>query len=129
MLAAASLIAFVPTADLPRARAFYAEVLGLSITDESPFACVFDAGGVMLRVAPARKVAKTSYTVLGWKVGDIDDTVRRLAGRGVAFTRYRGMPQDELGVWTAPGGDRVAWFQDPDGNLLSLTQFAGPATA
>jgi catechol 2,3-dioxygenase-like lactoylglutathione lyase family enzyme len=118
------LIGFVPTVDLPRARAFYAEMLGLRVVDESAFACVFDANGTMLRVTPVRKVARARYTVLGWAVDDIDATVRALSAAGVAFVRYRSMELDALGIWTAPGGSKVAWFQDPDGNLLSLTQFA-----
>jgi catechol 2,3-dioxygenase-like lactoylglutathione lyase family enzyme len=118
------LVGFVPTSDLPRARAFYAETLGLRVADESAFACVFDANGTMLRVTPVRKVARTRYTVLGWAVDDIETTVRELTDAGVEFLRYPGMELDALGIWSAPGGSRVAWFEDPDGNLLSLTQFA-----
>ncbi len=128
----ARLIAFVPTTDLPRARAFYAATLGLQVTDESPYACVFDANGTTLRLTPVRKLSKVRYTVLGWGVADIASTVAALTAAGVAFVSYRGMDVDEAGIWTAPGGDRVAWFEDPDGNLLSVTQFmargvAGPA--
>lgn len=119
----ARLIAFVPTTDLARARAFYAEILGLRVTDESPYACVFDAGGTMLRLTPVRKLSKVRYTVLGWGVVDIAATVAALTAAGVAFVSFRGMDVDEAGIWTAPGGDRVAWFEDPDGNLLSVTQF------
>lgn len=119
----ARLIAFVPTTDLVRARVFYAETLGLRVTDESPYACVFDAGGTMLRLTPVRKLSKVRYTVLGWGVVDIAATVAALTAAGVAFVSFRGMDVDEAGIWTAPGGDRVAWFEDPDGNLLSVTQF------
>jgi catechol 2,3-dioxygenase-like lactoylglutathione lyase family enzyme len=118
-----SLIAFVPTTNLARARAFYAETLGLPVTDESPFACVFDAYGTMLRLTPVRKLSRVRYTVLGWKVPDIAVSVATLQAAGVAFVRYRGMDLDDAGIWTAPSGDRVAWFEDPDGNMLSLTQF------
>jgi catechol 2,3-dioxygenase-like lactoylglutathione lyase family enzyme len=118
-----SLIAFVPTTDLSRARAFYAETLGLRVTDESAFACVFDANGTMLRLTPVRKLSRTRYTVVGWNVADIASTVTSLTNAGVAFVRYRGMDLDDAGIWTAPGGDRVAWFEDPDGNMVSLTQF------
>ncbi|HVC42820.1 MAG TPA: VOC family protein [Candidatus Saccharimonadales bacterium] len=117
------LIAFVPTTDLARARAFYAETLGLPVAEESQFACVLDANGTMLRLTPVRRLSRVRYTVLGWGVDDIAVTAGRLAAAGVAFVRYRGMEVDDAGVWTAPGGDRVAWFEDPDGNLLSLTQF------
>jgi catechol 2,3-dioxygenase-like lactoylglutathione lyase family enzyme len=119
----ARLIAFVPTTDLVRARVFYAETLGLRVTDESPYACVFDVGGTMLRLTPVRKLSKVRYTVLGWGVVDIAATVAALTAAGVAFVSFRGMDVDEAGIWTAPGGDRVAWFEDPDGNLLSVTQF------
>ena len=119
------LVAFIPTTNLVRARAFYAGTLGLTVADESPYACVFDANGTMLRVTPVRRVARGRYTVLGWAVDDIEATVERLFGAGVRFVRYRGMEQDTAGIWTAPDGSRVAWFADPDGNLLSLTQFAG----
>jgi len=128
MLGASELIAFVPTANLVAARHFYANTLGLPITGESPFACVFDAGGTMLRVTPVTAPAPASYTVLGWRVGDITAAVRGLSERGVTFLRYDGMDQDDLGIWTTPGGDRVAWFHDLDGNTLSLTQFTGGGT-
>ncbi|MFZ0181077.1 MAG: VOC family protein [Candidatus Dormiibacterota bacterium] len=118
------LIAFVPTTDLARARAFYAETLGLRVADESPFACVFDANGTMLRLTPVRKLSRVRYTVLGWGVDDIASTAGKLAAGGVALVRYRGMEVDDAGIWTAPAGDRVAWFEDPDGNLLSVTQFS-----
>ena len=124
----ARLIAFVPTTDLSRARAFYAETLGLPVTDESPYACVFNANGTMLRLTPVRRLSKVRYTVLGWGVSDIASTVAALTAAGVAFVSYRGMEVDEAGVWTAPGGDRVAWFEDPDGNLLSVTQFVARGT-
>ncbi|MFZ0129784.1 MAG: VOC family protein [Candidatus Dormiibacterota bacterium] len=120
----ARLIAFVPTTDLPRAREFYLEILGLRMAEESPFACVFDANGTMLRLTPVRKLSRVRYTVLGWGVGDIAAAAAWLAAAGVTLLRYRGMDVDEHGIWTSPSGDRVAWFEDPDGNLLSLTQFA-----
>src|SRR6202158_2588461 len=112
------LIAFVPTTDLPRARACYAETLGLRVAEESPYACVFDANGTMLRLTPVRKLSRVRYTVLGWGVDDIALTVAALNAAGVVFASYRGMEVDAAGIWTSPGGDRVAWFEDPDGNLL-----------
>jgi catechol 2,3-dioxygenase-like lactoylglutathione lyase family enzyme len=119
------LIAFVPTVDLARARVFYETTLGLRVTEESPYACVFDANGTMLRLTPVRKLSRVRYTVLGWGVDDIASTVAALTAAGATFASYRGMEVDAAGIWTSPGGDRVAWFEDPDGNLLSLTQFAG----
>ena len=123
MLESRDLVAFVGAADLDRARAFYEGVLGLPVTERTDFACVFDSGGTMLRVTAVPAVAQPGYTVLGWRVPDITAVVRELTGRGVTVLRFDGMAQDEDGIWTTPGGDRVAWFADPDGNTLSLTQF------
>src|SRR4029077_7627469 len=124
MLDNAELIAFLPTTDRNRARRFFAETLGLRLVEESPYALVFDAGGTMLRVTPVEGVPRTGFTVLGWRVTDIEASSSALAARGVDFMRFDGMQQDALGIWTTPGNDRVAWFLDPDGNTLSLTQFA-----
>jgi catechol 2,3-dioxygenase-like lactoylglutathione lyase family enzyme len=123
VLAASDVIAFVSTTDLPRARAFYEAVLRLPVVDENAYACVFDAHGTMLRVTAVAEVAHPGYTVLGWRVTDIGETVARLESRGVEFARYDGVEQDAHGVRTTPNGDRVAWFTDPDGNVLSLTEF------
>ena len=124
MLQSSAIIAFAASADLRQARAFYEQVLGLRLVEQNDFTCVFDANGTMLRVTAVAEVARPGYTVLGWRVSDIAATVRGLTARGIAFLRYDGMGQDESGVWTTPGGDKVAWFADPDGNVLSLTQFA-----
>ena len=123
MLEASAVIAFVGSADLRRARVFYEQTLGLRVTEHNDFACVFDANGTMLRVTAVAEVARAGYTVLGWRVADIAAAVRGLAARGVVFLRYDGMDQDEEGIWTTPAGDQVAWFADPDGNVVSLTQF------
>lgn len=125
MLAASDLVAFVPTRDPEAARAFYQQVLGLPLLSADAFASVFDANGVALRIVNVSQVSgfsPASYTVLGWRVPDLGETIGALVARGVQFQRFPGMEQDELGVWNAPSGDRVAWFKDPDGNLLSLTQ-------
>jgi catechol 2,3-dioxygenase-like lactoylglutathione lyase family enzyme len=124
MLQSSAVIAFAASADLREARVFYEQALGLRLIEQNDFACVFDANGTMLRVTAVAEVARPGYTVLGWRVPDIAATVRGLTARGVEFLRYDGMDQDENGVWTTPGGDKVAWFTDPDGNVLSLTQFA-----
>ena len=121
-LADAGLMAFAPTTDLDRAHAFYGDTLGLPRVDASAFANVYDASGTPLRVTRVECVASASYTVLGWTVADIEDTMASLTGRGVAFERFSGVEQDDAGVWTAPGGARIAWFRDPDGNVVSLTQ-------
>ena len=117
------IIAFVHTCDRERAKAFYRDKLGLTLISEDPFAMAFDAHGIMLRVASVKALTAAPYTVLGWKVPDIAAAVTELQHAGVAFEHYEGLGQDELGIWTAPGGAKVAWFKDPDGNTLSLTQF------
>ncbi|MDX6720508.1 MAG: hypothetical protein QOJ63_2762 [Solirubrobacteraceae bacterium] len=122
-LATAELVAFVATSDLAAARAFYERGLGLKLSGQSPIACTFDAGGTTLRVAAVEQPTIAPYTVLGWNVSDIAATIRDLTARGVDFERFDGVEQDELGIWSAPGGAMVAWFKDPDGNVLSLTQF------
>jgi catechol 2,3-dioxygenase-like lactoylglutathione lyase family enzyme len=117
-------IAFVATRDAARAKAFYQGVLGLRlVSEELPFALVFDLDGVVLRVTIVKELTPAAYTILGWKTEDISATVRALQQSGVVFERYPGMAQDELGIWTAPGGAaRVAWFKDLDGNTLSVSQ-------
>jgi catechol 2,3-dioxygenase-like lactoylglutathione lyase family enzyme len=126
MLESAALVGFVGVSDLVRARHFYGDQLGLPLRDETPFALVAEAGGTMLRITAVDEVAPVPYTVLGWSVSDVDATIDHLVSRGVTFTRYEAMNQDQRGVWTAPGGSRIAWFLDPDGNNLSLTEFADP---
>lgn len=124
MLNQAKLVAFIPTIDFAKARSFYEGVLGLRVVSEDPFALVFDANGTMLRVTNVQNFKPQPFTIAGWEVADIESAVASLAQRGVHFEQY-GMPgQDERGIWNSPSGARVAWFKDPDGNVLSLTQFA-----
>ena len=123
-LAGYNIIAFVPIVDAGKAREFYQGTLGLTLQrEELPFALVFDAGGIMLRLAIVGKPAPAPWTVLGWEVPDIAASVNTLGARGVRFERYPGMNQDENGIWNSPSGARVAWFKDPEGNVLGLTQF------
>ncbi len=122
-LSTSPLITFVSTADARRALRFYRDTLGLRLVSETPFALVFDVMGTMLRVAIAETVTPAPYTVLGWQVADIAATVDDLTAQAVVFARYDGMDQDARGIWTSPAGARIAWFHDPDGNVLSLTQF------
>jgi catechol 2,3-dioxygenase-like lactoylglutathione lyase family enzyme len=125
MLGSAQLVAFVATRDPAKAKEFYRDTLGLGLVSEDGFAVVFDANGVMLRVSTVREIALAQYTVLGWEVSDIVAKVQELGQAGVKFERYSFPGQDEMGIWTAPGGmARVAWFKDPDGNVLSLSQHA-----
>ena len=123
LLGSHNIVAFVATRDPARARVFYRDTLGLRFVGEDPFAVTFDANGTTLRVSAVRELAPAQYTVLGWHVPDIAATVTALNGAGVAFQRYPGISQDELGIWTSPSGARVAWFKDPDGNILSITQY------
>ncbi len=121
MLSSAKIMAFVSTTSADRARAFYRDTLGLRLVSEDGFALVFDCGGTNLRVTLAQEVTVAKYTVLGWEVKDVSATVAGLKKAGVVFEIYSFIQQDELGIWTAPGGTQVAWFKDPDGNLLSLS--------
>ena len=125
MLESALPVAFVPSTDLSRARDFYEGALGLTVQDVSGFACVFLVGPITLRVTLVGELTPPAFTVFGWEVAAIHETIAGLADRGVEFVRYEGMDQDTAGVWTAPGGAQVAWFRDPDGNVLSLTQPPG----
>jgi catechol 2,3-dioxygenase-like lactoylglutathione lyase family enzyme len=126
ILGRSELVAFAPTTDAARARAFYEGVLGLRlVSDEKPFAIVFDGNGTMIRVTTVPELKPQPFTILGWRVADIEATVDRLAAAGVEFQRYKGMnDNDPRGIWNSPSGARVAWFKDPDGNVLSLTDFA-----
>jgi len=118
-----SIIGFVATSDPDRAKKFYRDTLGLRlVSEEMPFALVFDAHGTMLRVTIVKKVSPAGYTVLGWQVPNISAAAKALQEAGVRFERYQGMEQDDLGIWSSPGGGKVAWFKDPDGNTLSISQ-------
>jgi len=125
MLREALVTAFLATTDLERARHFFEDVLGLTVESQDDFALVLrtpGSAGSAIRVTRVQQITPAPYTVLGWSVADLHRTLEELRQRGVTFTRYPGMNQDELGVWTAPSGARVAWFADPDGNVLSLTE-------
>jgi catechol 2,3-dioxygenase-like lactoylglutathione lyase family enzyme len=122
MLGAADVVAFVSTTDAARATAFYGEVLGLELVEQTPFACVFATPNTELRVTIVSELSPAPYTVLGWRVADVEAQARALRAAGVQALRYEGMEQDELGIWTSPSGARVLWFRDPDGNVLSITQ-------
>jgi catechol 2,3-dioxygenase-like lactoylglutathione lyase family enzyme len=122
MLASSKVVAFVATRDAARAKAFYGGVLGLRLISEDGFAVVFDANGTTLRVGIVPELVLAPYTVLGWGVDDIAAAVRGLTAAGVQFERYSFLQQDDLGIWSAPGGAKVAWFKDLDGNVLSLSQ-------
>lgn len=122
MLGTTDIVAFVPITDGDRARAFYEGVLGLKFVKDDGFALVLDANGIMVRAAKMKEVKPAQFTVLGWQVTNIEGTARQLTSKGVHFEIFGFFKQDELGIWTAPTGDKVAWFKDPDGNILSISQ-------
>ena len=117
-----SFVGFALTTKPEQAQDFYGRILGFRFLKDDGFALVFDAHGTMLRVSKVKEFSPAAYTILGWEVDDIAREVAGLEARGVAFQRYPGMPQDEQSICTFPTGDRVAWFKDPDGNVLSLSQ-------
>jgi catechol 2,3-dioxygenase-like lactoylglutathione lyase family enzyme len=125
MLSGCELIGIVPTTDAVRAKEFYCGVLGLKFIEDDGFAMVVGAHHATLRIVKMPEFKPFPFTLLGWEVGDISDEVRELQAAGVAFERYGYFEQDELGVWTAPNGSKVAWFKDPDGNTLSVSQHKG----
>lgn len=124
MPALTKMIGFVVTKNPEKAKAFYGGVLGFRELSDDKFAIVFDANGTMIRVTKAQEFTPAGGTVLGWEVDDIYAAIRELQPRGVHFEQFNlpFMKQDEFGVWTPPNGDRVAWFKDPDGNTLSISQ-------
>jgi catechol 2,3-dioxygenase-like lactoylglutathione lyase family enzyme len=122
MLGSKDIVAFIPTRDAAKAKQFYQQTLGLLMVSEDQFAVVFDANGIMLRVTPAPEFNPHPFTVLGWQVSGIEKVVSALQEKGVVFEKYGFLKQDDLGIWSAPGGAKVAWFKDPDGNLLSVSQ-------
>jgi catechol 2,3-dioxygenase-like lactoylglutathione lyase family enzyme len=122
MLGSTDIVAFVAITDAEKARAFYEGVLGLKFIKDDGFALVFDANGIMVRAAKMKEVVPAQFTVLGWQVRDVENIVRGLQGKGVKFEIFGFFKQDELGIWTAPTGDKVAWFKDPDGNMLSVSE-------
>jgi catechol 2,3-dioxygenase-like lactoylglutathione lyase family enzyme len=120
--ATAKLIAFLATVDSAKSRAFYENVVGLRCISEDQLAVVYDAHGTDLRVQNVKAFTPQSHTALGWSVGSIERVIAGMRAKGVAFERYAFLEQDDQGIWTAPSGAKVAWFKDPDGNLLSVTE-------
>lgn len=128
MLGNATVTAFVATSNPARSKHFYRDALGLRLVSDDQFAVVFDCNGVQLRVQKVETLRPHPFTALGWHVSNIREVVPALAWRGVTFERYPYFEQDDLGIWRAPGGAKVAWFKDPDGNLLSLTEHGAAAS-
>jgi len=122
MLSAGKLVGFVLTKDYEQARAFYEGKLGFEFVSLDQFALVLRAGRNMIRIVKMADFVPLRNTVLGWEVGDAEGVVTWLEGRGVALEKYPWVQDKERGIWTTPGGDKVAWFKDPDGNVLSVSQ-------
>ncbi len=122
MIATSPLIAFIPARNLAYARRFYEDVLGLHFVSDDGFALVMSANGTMVRIVHVGEFTPALFTILGWQVADIHHEIAALNSKGLSFVRYPNMKQSDDCVWTAPGGAQVAWFRDPDGNVLSITQ-------
>ncbi len=122
MLADKELKAFVPTINPDKAKSFYKDILGLKLLSEDNYALEFDANGTLLRVTIVQELKPQVFTVLGWNVDSISSIIKSLNKQNVFCEKYDFLEQDDLGVWTSPGGSKVAWFKDPDGNVLSLTE-------
>lgn len=118
------IVGFAITTKPEEAKAFYAGKLGFTFVRDDGFALIFDAHGTQLRIAKMNEHAAPPYTILGWEVSDIENAVGELSANGIRFEHYDFMHPDERGIVTFPGGDKVAWFKDPDGNVLSLSQHA-----
>lgn len=122
MLASARLAAFVPVSDMVRAQRFYAGTLGLVVQSSDDYGCMLESNGATVRLALVDDYERPAHTVVGWGVASIAEAVGMLIAKGVEMQLHQGMGQDELGIWTAPSGDRVAWFTDSEGNTLSVTE-------
>lgn len=116
------MVGFLATSRPDISKRFYNEILELTLIEETPYALVFESANAVIRIQKTEEVYPPPYTTIGWEVENIEFTVRALSESGVQFERYEGMEQDDRGVWDVPNGSKVAWFKDPDGNLLSLTQ-------
>jgi predicted enzyme related to lactoylglutathione lyase len=122
MLADKKLKAFVPTVKPAEAKIFYKDILGLTLLSEDNYALEFSANGTLLRVITVPELKPHLFTALGWNVEDISSTIKALNEKGVNCEKYDFLQQDSLGIWISPNGSKVAWFKDPDGNILSLTE-------
>jgi catechol 2,3-dioxygenase-like lactoylglutathione lyase family enzyme len=125
MLGRAPYVGFIPVSGISSIREFYVKTLGLTFVHEDDFALVVDAHGTTIRITPVPDFAPQPFTIAGWSSEDVVSTVARMREAGVVFQLFDGLDQDELGIWHAPGGDLVAWFRDPEGNVLSISGHAG----
>ena len=125
MLSESEVMGFIPTKDGAKARAFYEGKLGLRFISDDHFALVVESHGTIIRISKVENFTPFPFTIFGWRVKNIEEDVRSLTGLGVSFQRFPGLDQNDLAIWTSPDGTKVAWFHDPDGNLLSLSQHLG----
>ncbi len=123
MLSNPKITAFLPTTKPKQSKHFYKEILGLEIKSEDDYAIEFTGDNTLLRITIVPEFIPHPFTVLGFKVEDIDSQVRSLTDKGVVFERFENFNQNEIGIWTSPSSAKIAWFKDPDGNLLSLTEY------
>jgi len=121
MLINETLKTFIPTVKPQEAKVFYRDILGLTFLGEDSYGIEFDSGGRLLRVITVRELTSHEFTILGWNVTDIEATVDLLVSRGISFQKYDFI-NNERGIWTSPNNSKVAWFKDPDGNVLSVSQ-------
>lgn len=124
MLSNPSITAFLPTTQQEASKHFYANTIGLHLVSEDDYALEFEGNGVTLRITSVDLFVPHPFTVLGFKINNIQDQVKALTEKGVVFEKYSGLKQDEFGIWTSPSQAKIAWFKDPDGNLISLTEYA-----
>lgn len=124
MLESLNLIAFLTTSRPAESKEFYADKLGLIFMGEDPSFLIFDSNGIVLRIQKAKSFTPSSQTALGWEVSDVVHQVDDLIRAGVKMLRRPGLQQDQIGIWTAPDGTMIAWFQDPDGNVLTVSEHA-----
>jgi len=124
MIDSARICAFLQVTDRAKAKEFYVDVLGLAFVSEDPFALVVDSNGIRIRIGEVPDLKPAQVTVLGWDVANIEDAFADLSAKGIEFQKYGFPGQDERGIWTTPNGDKVAWFKDPSGNVLSIAQHA-----
>jgi catechol 2,3-dioxygenase-like lactoylglutathione lyase family enzyme len=124
MLTVGKLVGFLTTTDYQKARAFYEGKLGFEFVSLDQFALAMRAGKNMIRITKAETFQPAQGTVLGWEVDDVRAAVLWLSSRDVVTEKYAFVPDQELGIWNAPSGAQVAWFKDPDGNVLSISHLA-----
>ena len=122
MLNESRIVCFLDTKNPEIAKEFYQDILGLKLIEDTPHALVFDANGTTLRIQKVREHTPAKHTSVGWEVNNIRANIEALLKKDVCFERYEGLQQDELGIWRTLDGAQIAWFKDPDGNILSLTQ-------